>query len=90
MQQKKAIFADLCQSLPDGALYFELWREYAAASSPEARLVRDADKLEMVHQALHYARRGHRTLDEFWAGHRWFYGLSATMFETLHQMARVT
>lgn len=63
--------------------YAGLWRDYAAATTPEARLVRDADKLEMVHQALVYARAGHRTLEEFWVGHRWHYAVSAHLFETL-------
>jgi putative hydrolase of HD superfamily len=76
-----AVVADL----PNGALYAGLWRDYDAGATPEARLVRDADKLEMVHQALVYARAGHRTLEEFWAGHRWHYAASARLFETLRQ-----
>ncbi|NJN82829.1 MAG: HD domain-containing protein [Caldilineaceae bacterium] len=60
-----------------------LWSEYDAGSTPEARLVRDADKLEMVHQALCYSRRGQKNLLEFWQGHRWNYALCAALFEEL-------
>lgn len=69
--------------LPNGRMYVDLWAEYDAAATPEARLVRDADKLEMVHQALHYELAGHRNLDEFWDGHVWRYRLCEQVFETL-------
>ena len=59
------------------------WQAYAEQSSAEARLVRDADKLEMVAQALVYARAGHRGLDEFWQGHTWRFPLSAAVFAEL-------
>lgn len=75
--------AELTANLPGGGDLLALWREYDAASSPEARLVRDADKLEMVHQALQYAQRGQRNLAEFWEGHRWHYEISATLFACL-------
>ena len=66
--------------LPDGDGYLALWSEYDAGETPEARLVKDADKLEMVHQAQAYARRGHQNLDEFSHGHTWNYLTSRTLF----------
>lgn len=57
-----------------------LWREYDQAATPEARLVKDVDKLEMVLQARRYRTRGHGALDEFWQGHRWHYPLSAAVY----------
>jgi putative hydrolase of HD superfamily len=45
-----------------------LWREYDAAASPEARFVKEMDKLETVFQAAEYERAGHAApgaLDEF-------------------------
>lgn len=38
--------------------YLELWREGQRGESPEARLVRDADKLEMALQAFEYWEEG--------------------------------
>jgi putative hydrolase of HD superfamily len=73
----------LLQDIAGGADYMALWREYDEASTPEARLVRDADKLELVHQALVYARAGNRNLDEFWAGHRWHYRASGRLYDEL-------
>ena len=72
-------------NLPDGLAHVALWGEYDAQSTPEARLVKDADKLEMVYQAAQYARNGHTGLDEFWLGHDWNYPLSAEIFRTLQQ-----
>jgi len=46
-----------------------LWAEYDAAASPEARFVKELDKLETVLQAAQYERHGAAspgTLDEFW------------------------
>ncbi|KAJ4890717.1 Metal-dependent phosphohydrolase [Raphanus sativus] len=43
----------------------ELWREYEANESPEAKLVKDFDKLEMILQALEYEQEEGKDLDEF-------------------------
>jgi len=75
----------ILNGLPAGNDYAILWAEYAASASPEARLVHDADALEMVHQALQYERAGHRTLDEFWRGHRWNFGLCEHICEVLQK-----
>jgi putative hydrolase of HD superfamily len=46
----------------------ELWDEFEAGESPEARLVRDADRLDLLTQALVYERTtGNRELEEFWS-----------------------
>jgi putative hydrolase of HD superfamily len=47
----------------------DLWREYAAAETPEARFVKELDRLETVLQASEYGARedvGHAALGEFW------------------------
>ena len=80
--------AGLTADLAGGADFLALWGEYDAASTPEARLVRDADKLEMVHQALQYAQRGQQNLDEFWLGHHWHYEISATLFACLQSLRK--
>lgn len=68
--------------------YLTLWQEYARAETPEARLVRDADRLEMVYQAYMYEEAGQRNLGEFWEGHRWHYAISAQVFESLCRVRR--
>jgi putative hydrolase of HD superfamily len=73
----------LLSEIEGAASYLSLWEEYEDAATPEARVVKDADKLEMVHQAWRYAEIGHSHLDEFWHGHRWYYTISAQLFETL-------
>ena len=45
------------------------WREFEEGSSVEGRLVRDADRLELLLQAYVYERsRANQYLDEFWTG----------------------
>ncbi|KAF7838103.1 HD domain-containing protein 2-like [Senna tora] len=43
----------------------ELWMEYEANSSPEAKFVKDLDKVEMILQALEYEDEQQKDLDEF-------------------------
>lgn len=59
------------------------WEEYAEGASAEARLVRDADKLEMIHQALRYADAGNRRLDEFLADRQWTYPVASAVRQRL-------
>lgn len=73
------IFADM----PNGAEYVACWHEYTAAQTPESRIVRDADKAEMLVQALRYESMGIRNLHDFWEGHRWFYQASAELCREL-------
>ena len=77
--------AQLLAETPRSELYQQCWVAYATAATPEARLVRDADKLEMVHQALCYERRGQTNLAEFWQGYPWYYPVSQILFEHLYQ-----
>jgi len=79
--EEKAL-AVLAQSVP-GLDLLSLWRVYSEQSTPEGRLVSDADKLEMIHQALIYERSGNRNLGEFWLGYQWFYRVSEEMFAAL-------
>ncbi|KAG0213059.1 HD domain-containing protein 2 [Mortierella sp. GBA30] len=48
----------------------ELWDEYEAASTPEALLVKDFDKFEMIMQALEYEKSEDAHLENFFAGTR--------------------
>lgn len=57
--------------LAGDARLLELWREYDAAATPEARFVKELDKLETVMQAAAYERSGaagEGALREFWEG----------------------
>jgi putative hydrolase of HD superfamily len=49
-----------------GARYRRLWEEFEDGDSFEAKLVRAADKLEMLIQAREYESIGYRCLDDFW------------------------
>jgi len=50
-----------------GEEILELWKEYEAGETPEAKLVKDMDKLEMILQALEYEQDGENeeSLDGF-------------------------
>ena len=72
----------------DDADFVSLWKEYNDLSTPEGRLVQDADKWEMVHQALAYERAGNQNLCEFWQEYRWHYPVSEEMYVVLVEARR--
>ena len=49
-----------------GESYLALWLEYEARTSLEARIVKAADKLDLLLQADEYERGGAKALGEFW------------------------
>lgn len=62
--------SSICQvlgKLPRGARYVALWEEYEEGASPEARFVRQVDRLEMAFQASVYEHQGEGALDDFFA-----------------------
>ncbi|MFO7654039.1 MAG: HD domain-containing protein [Candidatus Krumholzibacteriia bacterium] len=69
-QAELAALGDLLAGLPVAASWLALWEELRSGDSPEARLVHDADRLELLAQSLRYAAAGNRTLDDFWEGRR--------------------
>jgi putative hydrolase of HD superfamily len=68
--------------------YLSLWQEYSDLATPEGRLVHDADKLEMIHQALIYERTGNQNLGEFWHAYPWHYQVSEEMYAALVEARR--
>jgi putative hydrolase of HD superfamily len=69
-QAETAAFSDLTEPLDqDGqtAVYSSLYHEYEERSTLEARLVKAADVIDLLVQALALERAGGRGLDEFWA-----------------------
>jgi len=73
----------LLRPMPNGAEYIACWHAYSTGATPESQLVRDADKLEMLFQALRYAESGHQNLHDFWLGHEWHYPATEALWQTL-------
>jgi 5'-deoxynucleotidase YfbR-like HD superfamily hydrolase len=84
--------AQILDDLPEGPALFSLWREYASGATPEARIVRQLDKLEMAIQALEYENRTGRDLTEFWLSARASLAepLLVELYERLWSRRRVT
>ncbi|HIE38351.1 MAG TPA: HD domain-containing protein [Anaerolineae bacterium] len=74
--------------LPGARRLREWWQEYEEGSSPEGRLVRDADRLEMLLQAALYEETRGARLEEFWSASRefvFFFPLSQALYRALVQ-----
>jgi len=61
---------DVLGSGSGGDEMLELWKEYEAGETPESKLVKDLDKIEMILQALEYEAEGDhsKSLDGFFDG----------------------
>lgn len=65
---EQAAMDELLGGLDFGAAWRARWDEFEALQTPEAKLVRDADRIDLLVQALAYElATGNRNLDEFWA-----------------------
>jgi putative hydrolase of HD superfamily len=65
-QAEENALEELLSTLPDAARLREWWLEFENRTTPEGRLVRDADRLEMLLQALAYEESRGCRLDDFW------------------------
>jgi putative hydrolase of HD superfamily len=66
-EAEEAVLQDMLRDLPFAEDYFDLWLEFEDRTSVEGRLIRDADKLEMMIQAYVYEQStGNHNLGEFW------------------------
>jgi putative hydrolase of HD superfamily len=64
---ERAAVTRLFRNLPNGPAYIELWEAFEGGDTPEARLVRQLDRLEMALQASVYALQGSLDPAEFYA-----------------------
>ena len=55
----------LFKRIPNGTKYIQLWEEYEQQKTPEARFVKQIDRLEMAMQALIYEKRNRYNVGEF-------------------------
>ena len=65
LERERAAVSQICEKLPDGSQYIQLWEEYALNQSPEARFIHQIDRLEMGLQAGVYQAEGHKGMQEF-------------------------
>ncbi len=52
--------------IDDSGELFELWKDFEYERTPEGKLVKELDRLEMAMQAFHYEKEHHINLDEFY------------------------
>lgn len=67
-EMEQRAMSELLDGLGFGASWLTVWREFADLASGEARIVRDADRVDLLTQALVYERNtGTVNLDDFWS-----------------------
>jgi putative hydrolase of HD superfamily len=65
---ERAAFDDIMRGSAHAPVYAELHEDYESRASLEARLVKAADVIDLLAQALAFERAGARGLGEFWEG----------------------
>jgi len=83
---EEAALSDLLSDVPSAETFGALWRDFSDGTSTEARLARDADKLDMLIQAAAYEQAGWRGLDEFWetiSRYAWEFPISGALHQEL-------
>jgi putative hydrolase of HD superfamily len=66
-QREREGFIQVTGKLPKASEYLTLWEEFERGETPEARFVRQLDRLEMGFQALVHERQGIGEMDQFFA-----------------------
>jgi putative hydrolase of HD superfamily len=93
-QAESAVLSKLLLELPWTERWQGWWCEFEENSSAEGRLVRDADRLDMLIQAYAYEQTtGNRRLDEFWTGaedYQFEFAASQALYETLTKRRQAT
>ena len=89
---EEAALVEMMDRLPGATDLLSLWWEFEEASTPEGRLVRDADRLEMLLQASLYEESRGVRLDDFWAsqsGRPFYFPLSQAVYEALVRLRQL-
>ncbi|HEX6385153.1 MAG TPA: HD domain-containing protein [Anaerolineae bacterium] len=82
--ERKAM-ADILAGVPFAAVLMDYWEELHTNESAEARLVHDADRLDMYLQALMYEQHtSNRQLEEFWTvRHQFHFAPAQAIYDEL-------
>lgn len=85
---ERAAFDDIIAEggATEGERYSRLHEDYERRASVEARLVKAADRIDLLAQALVFERAGARGLDEFWEdATSWEFGLEGAAREVVRE-----
>ena len=65
-EAEAAAFEQIVQDVQEGEYFKNLWQDFESNKSPEARVVKRIDKLDMLIQAYLYEKKYEMRLDSFW------------------------
>ena len=89
---ERAAMADILAGVPFAVVLVDYWEELHSNETAEARLVHDADRLDLFLQALVYEQQtGNRRLEEFWTvRHQFHFAPAQAIYdELLARRARI-
>ncbi|MBC8375403.1 MAG: HD domain-containing protein [FCB group bacterium] len=65
-EAEAAAFEQIVRGVQQGDYFRDLWEDFESVKSPEAKLVKRIDKLDMLIQAYLYEKKYEIRLDSFW------------------------
>ncbi|MCA9960703.1 MAG: HD domain-containing protein, partial [Anaerolineales bacterium] len=87
---ERGAMQEMLTDMPVAESWMALWEELHAAETAVARLVHDADKLDMYLQAYLYQQQtGTQQLRGFWSNpHTFYFPQAQAIYDALRQMAQ--
>ena len=87
---ERSAMNEIVDDLDQATGLLEIWEEFREAATAEARLVHDADKIDLYLQALIYEQQsGNEHLQEFWVTEPSFYfSQSRSLYEAMRDRRR--
>ena len=65
-EAEAAAFNEIVKDVQEGKYFKDLWEDFESIKSPEAKVVKRIDKLDMLIQAYLYENKYEMRLDSFW------------------------
>ena len=65
-EAEAAAFQQIVRGVQEGEYFHDLWEDFESVKSPEAKVVKRIDKLDMLIQAYLYEKKYKMRLDSFW------------------------
>jgi len=65
-EAEAAAFQQIVKGVQEGDYFLDLWEDFESLKSPEAKVVKRIDKLDMLIQAYLYEKKYKMRLDSFW------------------------
>ncbi len=87
-KMEKNAFKDICENMLNSEKYRDLFEEFETRSTIESKLVRAADKLQMMMKVYLCEKEGYGNLDVYWENEENFKDFDAPLAEQIYSFIK--